>query len=56
MSPEIRELAAPSTTRLIARWIRNRAVTASATISATDTEVETIVSAERARKSLLVHW
>jgi hypothetical protein len=53
-SREIRELVAPSTMRLIARWSMYLATTQRTTISATLNVVDTIVSAERARKSLLV--
>jgi hypothetical protein len=56
MRRETRELAAPSTMRLIVRWMRNREARQSRTISATENVVDTIASAERARKSLLVHW
>jgi hypothetical protein len=56
MTRGIRELAAPSTTRWIARWSTYLAATQSRMISVTLNDVDTIVSAERARKSLLVHW
>jgi hypothetical protein len=54
-SRDTRELVAPSTTRWIARWMRNRATSASTRISAIEVLAATIASADRARKSLLVH-
>jgi hypothetical protein len=54
-SADSRELVAPSITRVIARWIRYRAARASTTIRVMWSVVETMASAEVARKSLLVH-
>jgi hypothetical protein len=52
----MRVLTAPSTSRLMARCRTYRTMNDSTTISVTLNDVETIVSAERETKSLLVSW
>ena len=56
MRRETRLLAAPSTSRWIARCSRKRAISASRTVRAIVNDLATMMSADCARKSLSVHW